>query len=540
MPDNARPIGPGEAARLLGVSPRTVQRWLREGRLPAVQIGSRLKVDARAFAAPTSAGVEPTRTAATARSTGTGGRPTSAPRRIDKLLIADRGWVVPRIARTARGMHVTTLALVTRGEWARWWARQADVRVPLATDYADLDAVLDAARRSGADAFHPGCGSLAMSADLAAAVVAAGMTWVGAPAAALRAIGDPESLGRLAASAGVPVTAEPSSPADATRGSLIEVQLLLDAHGAAIFLGERDSSRRRDTHTLIDEAPSPAITAAVRARLGRAATDIAKAAGLVGAVTVSFVADLDNHPVALAGVAPHLGVASAVSEAVSGRDLVADQLRIAAGGSLDVAQADVTLRGHAIQATLRALDPRAGFSPAAGTIVAARWPSGPGVRVEASTATGDVISTDQPHLGTIGVHAANQATARKRLDDALSSTAILGVTTDRGWLRSRLTDEARASERSDDELPSSAWDPGRSTDDARAYSCAAAVLDHGRAGFRLNASPSLRIEIDGRDSSVPVDALAATSLAWARDGDGVVIDLDGRSLRATLAAPAGA
>ena len=247
----------------------------------------------------------------------------------------------------------------------------------------------------------------------------------------------------------------------------------------------------------------------------------------------------------MTSLAPRLEVGSAVSEAVSGRDLVADQLRIAAGGSLDLAQADVALRGHAMQATLRALDPWTGFGPASGTIVTARWPSGPGVRVDASAATGDVIggdddalpgAGDESLLGTIGVHAANQVTARQRLDQALASTAVLGVTTDRGWLRSLLADEGRAAERSHDEPPPPAWDPAPPAADGRAYSCAAAVLSHGRAGFRLNTSPSLRIEINGRDTSVPVDAREAASLAWARDGDAVVVDLDGRSLRATLAA----
>jgi acetyl-CoA/propionyl-CoA carboxylase biotin carboxyl carrier protein len=134
------------------------------------------------------------------------------------------------------------------------------------------------------------------------------------------------------------------------------------------------------------------------------------------------------------------------------------------------------------------------------------------------------------------VHAANRATTLRRLDDALAATAILGVTTNRGLLRTLLAAEAGDVERASTDLSPGSWDSARRPDQGIAYSCAAAVLSRGRAGFRLNAMPSLRIDIDGRQASVPVDPSAASALAWVRDGAAVVLDLDGLAVRATLAA----
>ena len=306
-------LGPGEAARRLGVTTRTVQRWLRTGRLPAVRVGSRLKVPADALA----------------------GRPGEAvvrhaaglttPRPIRRLLVANRGELVARIARTCRRLGITCLALVTDDQQATWWSRQADERVALATTYLDGPAVVRAALDAGADAIHPGYGFLAEQADFAAAVVAAGLTWVGPPADAMRALGDKAAARQRAAAAGLPVLAgydgadqtdrrlaraaaaigwpvliKPSAgggglgmhvvrSGDAFREACeqarrearaafgddrlvleryvehprhVEVQVLCDAHGAAIHLGERDCSLQRRHQKVLEEAPAPRVTKA--------------------------------------------------------------------------------------------------------------------------------------------------------------------------------------------------------------------------------------------------------------------------------------
>ncbi|HET7676301.1 MAG TPA: biotin carboxylase N-terminal domain-containing protein, partial [Candidatus Limnocylindrales bacterium] len=282
-------IGPGEAARRLGVSARTVQRWLRTGRLAGVRVGGRLKVDTGALSVPGGQ-------SAPGRSLG---------RPIRRLLVANRGELVVRIARTCRRLGIACLALVTDDQRGAWWAAQADEQVALDGGYLDAAAILAAARASGADAVHPGYGFLAESADFAEAVLAAGLAWVGPPPGATRSLGDKAAARRLAARLGVPtlpgyegrgqaapllrreaarvgypVLLKPSAGGGGkgmhvvrTPGDLpealaqarreasaafgddrlvieryldrprhVEVQLLLDAHGHGIHLGERDCS----------------------------------------------------------------------------------------------------------------------------------------------------------------------------------------------------------------------------------------------------------------------------------------------------------
>ncbi|MDQ3870076.1 MAG: excisionase family DNA-binding protein, partial [Chloroflexota bacterium] len=183
----AEAIGPGEAARRLGVSTRTVQRWLRQGRLRAVPVGGRLKVDAE--------GLESDASAASGRGL--------AP--IRRLLVANRGELVPRIAATCRRLGIRSLALATGDERDAWWATQADEIVPLTTSYLDSDSIVSVALETRSDAVHPGYGFLAESADFAEAVIAAGLVWVGPPPGAMRALGDKAAARRLAARLGVPI-----------------------------------------------------------------------------------------------------------------------------------------------------------------------------------------------------------------------------------------------------------------------------------------------------------------------------------------------
>jgi excisionase family DNA binding protein len=306
--------GPAEAARELGVSTRTVQRWLREGKLPAVQVGSRVKVAAGGLAVES------------------GSRP------IRRLLVANRGELVVRIARTCRQLGVRCLALVVEDQARAWWTSAADELVPLPSGYLDAAAVLAAARLAGADAIHPGYGFLAENAEFADAVSAAGLRWVGPPGDAMRSLGDKQAARHVAAANGVPIVPgydgdEQSDAALSRAGARVgypllvkpsaggggkgmhvvqtqaelndvlatarreartafgddrlilerylgrarhvEVQLLADSHGNTVHLGERECSLQRRHQKVIEEAPSTAVDEGLRARLGKAALTLA-------------------------------------------------------------------------------------------------------------------------------------------------------------------------------------------------------------------------------------------------------------------------
>jgi excisionase family DNA binding protein len=584
-------VGPGEAARRLGVSTRTVQRWLREGRLPAVRVGSRLKVAATALPPASSAA---------------GGTKQAAGRKIARLLVANRGELVVRIARTCRRLGITSLALVAQDQQGAWWTSAADEIVPLATGYLDIDAVIDAACAAGADAIHPGYGFLAENADFASTVANAGLTWVGPPPAAMRALGDKAAARRLAAAVGVPILPgydgddqsdrrlrheaaqiglplliKPSAGGGGkgmhvvddvdqlaelltrarrearaafaddrlvlerfvARPRHVEIQLLCDRYGSAVHLGERECSLQRRHQKVIEEAPSPAVDADLRARMGGAALDLARAAGYVGAGTAEFLLDHDGSFYFLE-LNARLQVEHPVSELVTGRDLVADQLAIAAGRPLDIGQADVRLEGHAIEARLYAEDAHAGFLPATGDILAVSWPAQAGVRVDAGVGPNDSVSPRyDPLLAKIVGHAGDRRQALALLDEALAQTSVVGVTTNRGFLRWLLALPEVAGGRLHTTLIEEAWQPVDELPDA-AWQQAATLLAARRsplggvtAGFRLNARPRLRIELDGQVRDVELSAPPATAaVAWqATADDAIAFDFDGRSLLARLA-----
>ena len=582
-------IGPGEAAKRLGVTTRTVQRWLREGKLPAVQVGARLKVDASALAAVEPNAVPPNH------------------RAIRRLLVANRGELVVRIARTCRDMGITCLALVPEDQARAWWSRQADEIVPLATTYLDAEAVLRAARHANADAIHPGYGFLAENADFADAVVAAGLIWVGPPGSAMRALGDKAAGRRLAASAGVPIlpgyegqdqsdarlTAEaerigfpvlakpsaggggkgmhvitsaeecPEVLAQARREAKVafaderlilerfierprhvEIQFLIDSHGGAVHLGERDCSLQRRHQKVIEESPSPAVDAVLRERLGGAALRLATAAGYVGAGTAEFLLD-DRGGAFFLEVNARLQVEHPVTELVTGRDLVADQLRIAAGQPLGFTQADVSWHGHAAEARLYAEDPWEGFLPASGPIESVEWPAGDGIRIDAGAGAGDVIGTRyDPLLAKILAWAETRDEALNHLAAALGTTRVSGLTTNRGfleWLLQR--PEVRTGDARTDTIDA-IWAPTDGPDLLdRSFAAAATGLTAGKTangiatGFRLNARPAVRVRIgaDERDVAVPVHV--GPGIATTISSDEILVDVSGRAYRARLAPP---
>ena len=580
MPDE---LPPSEVAKRLGTSTRTVQRWIQAGELPARRVGGRWRVANDAFDA-------------FGRSGGTTGE---APASIRTLFIANRGEIAARIARTCHRLGVAAIAATTDG--------------PDAVDLLDPAAVTAAAVAAGADAVHPGFGFLAENADFAERVLAAGLRWVGPPPSAIRAMGDKAAARRLASDLGVPVPAgydeadqsdaaltaaaaaiglpllvKPAAggggkgmrtvwdlerlPADlaaARREALaafgddrlilerlvvgarhVEIQVLFDAHGAGVHLGERDCSVQRRHQKVLEESPSPAVDQTLRRRLGAAALALARAVGYEGAGTCEFLLD-DRGAFTFLEMNTRLQVEHPVTELVTGRDLVADQLRVAAGEPLGLAQDDLRLDGHAIEVRLYAEDAEAGFLPATGTIERLRWPAGDGVRVDGGVAKGDEVTARfDPMLAKIIAWAPDRARALELLTQALDETVILGLTTNLRFLRWLVREPVVRDGAVRTDTLERIWPPDdwatRSAIPGSAWTAAARLLgrdvqaDPWSGGFRVNAAPSVRLEAGGEIRTVAVEAVpndAASTDAAVRAGDEVHLDVGGRSITFRLAPP---
>ncbi|SDY86936.1 acetyl-CoA/propionyl-CoA carboxylase, biotin carboxylase, biotin carboxyl carrier protein [Modestobacter sp. DSM 44400] len=376
---------------------------------------------------------------------------------------------------------------------------------PAAQSYLSIERVLDAAVRTGAQAVHPGYGFLSENVEFARACEKAGIVFIGPPVAAIEAMGDkirakqtvsavgvPVVPGRAepgmddaavaaaAVEAGFPVLLKPSAGGGGkgmrivraeselaeqiagarreARSSFgddtllveryvgnsrhIEVQVLGDTHGTVVHLGERECSLQRRHQKVIEEAPSPLLDAAGRARMGGAAVEAARAVGYTGAGTVEFIVDADRpEDFFFLEMNTRLQVEHPVTECVTGLDLVELQLRVAAGESLPFGQDDVVLTGHAIEARVYAEDPARGFLPQAGTVLALTEPAGAGVRVDSSLAVGTVVGSDyDPMLAKVIAAGPDRETARARLVAALEHTAVLGLSTNTGFLRALLSD----------------------------------------------------------------------------------------------------
>jgi acetyl-CoA carboxylase biotin carboxylase subunit len=417
--------------------------------------------------------------------------------KLRKLLVANRGEIAVRVIRACRELGIATVAVFSEADREALHVLMADEAYPIgpppaAESYLDIAKLVDVARRAGADAVHPGYGFLAENARFAEACAAAGVTFVGPPPAAIRAMGDKTAARKLARDTKVPMvpgTLETIRSDDEARGLArdlgypvmvkaamggggkgmrlvrgeaelaealraarseagaafgdtsvyleravveprhVEIQVLADAHGALVHLGERECSIQRRHQKLIEECPSPCVDADLRARMGEAACRVARAAGYVNAGTVEFLVDADRNFYFLE-MNTRLQVEHPVTEMVTGIDLVREQLRIAAGEPLGYGQGDVAWRGWAIECRINAEDPFAGWRPSPGTITGLRAASGPGVREDSGAYEGYTVPRFYDTLlAKLIVWGADRPTAVERMRRALGEYKVVGVRT---------------------------------------------------------------------------------------------------------------
>ena len=423
---------------------------------------------------------------------------------IRKLLVANRGEIACRILRTAHQMGISTVVVYAKGDAHEPFVRESDLAIALdgttaLETYLDQQAILDAAKSSGADAVHPGYGFLSENAEFASKVVDAGLRWIGPAPEAIAAMGDKIAAKKLMREAGVPtlesielegqedvsgLVREMGFPLlvkaaaggggkgmrvvqreedlqlaiDGARreaGSAfgddrlflepwvdpvrhIEVQILGDKHGNLVHLFERECSIQRRHQKIIEECPSPVIDQETRKALGAAALAAGRKMGYYSAGTVEFL--FSQGKFWFLEVNTRLQVEHPVTEAVTGIDLVREQIRVAEGERLSFAQEDLAIRGAAIEARLYAEDPANDFLPAAGEVVLWEPPQMAGIRFDSGIATGSQIGIEfDPMIAKVIAHADTRREAAAKLARALQHTRIHGLLNNRGFLVSTLT-----------------------------------------------------------------------------------------------------
>jgi len=532
------------------------------------------------------------------------------------LLIANRGEIACRVIRTARHMGLKTVAVYSDADAAALHVALADAAVRIGPpapreSYLDIDAILGAAKASGADAIHPGYGFLSENADFADACARAGIVFVGPPAEAIRAMGLKDRAKALMQKAGVPVVpgylGDDQSPpvlakeADrigypvlikavaggggkgmrkveaagdfaaaldgakrearsafgddrvliekyVARPRHIEVQVFADSHGNAVHLFERDCSLQRRHQKVIEEAPAPGMSAAMRKSIGETAVKAARTVNYVGAGTIEFIADasdgLKPERIWFMEMNTRLQVEHPVTEAITGIDLVEWQLRVAAGERLPAAQKDLAIDGHAIEARLYAEDPQAGFLPSVGKLERFRHPGG--VRVDTGVSEGDRVTPFyDPMIAKVIAHDATREGAAAKLAAALQGVQIAGLKTNNGFLIRALTSPEFVAGDIDTGfidrhlmalLPAASVPP-------RALEAAAAFIVLGppatddpwdaRDGFRLGGArtPTVEFQADGKRvlvpaiaSEMPVVRLESGALAVMDRGETFVVE----------------
>ena len=417
---------------------------------------------------------------------------------ISPLLIANRGEIAVRVVRSARELELRTIAIYGDGEHDALHARLADdsFRIPseAAIPYLDVPAILDIAKRAGAHAIHPGYGFLAENAAFADACAAAGIVFVGPPAAAIAAMGDKIEARRIAAAAGVPIVAGTEGPAASVEEALawgaehgypvavkasgggggrgfrvargpeemeaaflgasgeaersfanpevylerylddprhIEVQLMADTHGNVIAVGDRDCSVQRRPQKLLEEAPAPGIPDETRHAMAEAAVALARFVDYRGAGTVEFLLDAAGD-FAFLEMNTRIQVEQPVTEMTTGIDLVREQILVAGGAPLSFSAAAVAPRGHAIECRINAEEPGRGFAPRPGTVTRFRAPAGMGVRVDSAAEAGFAVHPAYDSLiAKVVAWGRDRAEATARMERALTELDVDGVPTTR-------------------------------------------------------------------------------------------------------------
>jgi 3-methylcrotonyl-CoA carboxylase alpha subunit len=518
------------------------------------------------------------------------------------VLIANRGEIAVRVARTARRMGLRTIAVYSPVDANALHVRLCDEAHALGpAGYLAADKLMAVAKQAGADCIHPGYGFLSENPDFAEACGSAGVCFVGPPPAAIRAMGlkdrakalmeragvpvvpgyhgerqEPDFLKRKAYEIGYPVLIKPvaggggkgmrrvdkhaefeTALASAVREAAaafgdprvliekyvaaprhIEIQVFADRHRNVIHLHERDCSLQRRHQKVIEEAPAPGMTAALRAAMGRAAVEAARAVGYEGAGTVEFIADgargLRPDGFWFMEMNTRLQVEHPVTEAVTGLDLVEWQFRVAAGETLPLTQDQVRLDGHAVEARLYAEDPAMGFLPSTGKILVLDLPAGEGIRVDTGVAAGDEVTPFyDPMIAKVIAHAPTRAAALDRLAAALDRTVVAGPRSNAGFLA--------ALARSPD-FRAEKFDTGFIERHLAALVGGAQIVDRAAAAAgaaRLVAREQERVRGEPEEGvSSPWDACDGFQLSGAR-AVALPLDADGESVTAAVAYRAG-
>lgn len=433
--------------------------------------------------------------------------PSLSARSLSTVLVANRGEVVSRIARTATRLGIRTAGVYAESDRSAAYLDDVDVAVALGDDatsspYIDQQLILEAARRTGADAIHPGYGFLAENAEFAAAVIGAGLTWVGPPPQAMVEMAGKIRAKEIAHASGVPildsvtVDDDPAAAIERARslptpllvkpsaggggkgmhrvddhaqlaqiietaqrealssfgdGTLfieryitsprhVEVQVFADQHGNVVHLGDRDCSVQRRHQKIIEEAPAPGLDEGVRARMAEAAVSLARSIGYEGAGTVEFL--YFDGDFAFLEMNTRLQVEHPVTEQVTGEDLVEWQFIVASGGRLPRTQEQITLDGHSVEVRLYAEDPANDYLPSPGTVHLLQAPTEPAARWELGVRSNSPVSSRyDPMIAKIVVDGRSRLEAIDRLDLVLGRLRVHGVATNRDLLRAILADE---------------------------------------------------------------------------------------------------
>ena len=424
-----------------------------------------------------------------------------------KVLVANRGEIAIRIFRTLRELDVGCVAVYSEADRGALHVRFADEAYvvgagPATESYLDAERIIEAARRAGADAIHPGYGFLAENAAFARACARAGIVWIGPPPDAIEAMGSKIAARERMRAAGIPIIPGTTDPVEspealiALGGELgwplaikassggggkglkvvrgaeeaerafesarregeayfsdatvyveryledprhVEVQVLADGHGNVVHLGERDCTIQRRHQKLVEETPSPAVDDDLRLRIGEIAVEAARAVRYRSAGTIEGLLSREGEYFFLE-MNTRIQVEHTVTEMVTGLDLVREQVLIAAGEPLSLSQEDVRLLGHSIECRINAEDPSRGFLPTPGRITAYREPAGPGVRVDSGVEAGSQVSDlYDPLVAKLVVHGRDREHARRRMLRALAEFEIGAVTTLIGFHRALLS-----------------------------------------------------------------------------------------------------